>query len=241
MGKKYVARAYSVSWWMSFVLCGVLLVAHFSVVQLSNMPLNPITLEYGSFVHGYVNPMFDQKWNFFAPHPIDRDISLLVRGQYLDQKSGSLKTTPWVDVTDPLIEALRRNRLTPLALVELGISNAVIGFENRMNKDPRAVVETNGKKMIRPIIPATIDPLDMDAMKRTGMATLEITFPGIPFKSVGLGLLKHEFPRFTQRDKQDNIFNGAITAVQWQKADWVAPYCCLEANGSLPAIAGQGR
>jgi hypothetical protein len=68
-------------WRMTFALCGVILCVHFSAIQLANMPLSPLKLRLANVLDAYVNPYFTQRWNFFAPQPINYDVSLIARAR----------------------------------------------------------------------------------------------------------------------------------------------------------------
>src|SRR5262249_4280437 len=155
--------------------------------------------------------------------PIERDVSLIARGQFRDER-GDPVTTEWIDVTDPLIDELRHNRLTPVFLVELGLSNAVVTFDGAIQADPRATVKENGKRYIKSQIPASVDPLDMLVMRRTAVATLEIANGGKPMEQVQLALMRYVFPRFTERHKKETSTERQATLVDWQPATWVDPY-----------------
>lgn len=213
-------------WWTCFVGCGTVLAIHFSLVQLGNMPLSPLTLNLAGAIARYVNPYFAQRWNFFAPQPIERDIFLVARTRFHDPQTGSDVITGWVNVSDPLIAAVRKNRLTPLFLVEVGLSNSVLDFENGIAKNKNATFQKGGKTYLRPVIPPNVDPFNMTVMTRTALATLQITFPARRFDAIQLGLLHYTFPRFTERHRKMPMpKNLPITLIEWQPADAVAPYC----------------
>src|SRR6516225_8252672 len=82
-------------WWIFFVACGACVIGHFSLIQLSNMPMSPLKLQMADVLASYVDPYFSQRWNFFAPTPIDHDVTLLARGQYLDSKTGAFVNSDW--------------------------------------------------------------------------------------------------------------------------------------------------
>jgi hypothetical protein len=228
-------------WWMSFTLCGTILCVHFSAIQLANMPLSPLKLRLANVLDAYVNPYFTQRWNFFAPQPPSYDVSLIARARVAD--IGGSVVTQWIDITDPLIDAVRQRRLTPMFLVELTLSNAVISFENELASDPNASFEQEGKKYIRGQIPASINPLEMLVMRRVAVATLEIVYPGKAFDQIQLGLMRYHFPRFTERHKKEGTRKVQATLIDWQPATWVVPYCCVKAGVFFPAappkIAGE--
>ena len=179
-----------------------------------------------SFLDSYVNPYFSQRWNFFAPTPPTFDIVLLARGRYLDPDTAEIEKTDWLDISDTLIGALRKNRLTPLFHAEISLSNALVHFVNYFKNDPRTFLEKGGKKYLPAEIPADVDPVDMMVMRRTAMADLEVTYPKIKFQSVQLGIMIYTLPRFTERHKGLTENPSAIALVAWQPAEWVPPYCC---------------
>jgi len=211
-----------VLFWGWALLLTAFLMAHFTLIQLANMPLNPIRLALSSTINAYVNPLFTQNWSFFAPQPVDNDLSIVVRGRY---SNGRTRTeSSWTDVTDPLIDALRRSRLTPLQLEELMLSNAVVSFNNTINQSPTTTYLRNGTRYVRRIIPANVDPLDLGIITRTGMAVLERTYPSRQFTAVQIGVLVHQFPRFTKRDLPDTVGSTNFIRVQWQPAPFVTPF-----------------
>jgi Family of unknown function (DUF5819) len=232
-------RLRTIAWWAVFSACCAVLVIHFSFIQLASMPLSPIKLKYANILDAYVNPYFTQRWNFFAPDPIDRDVSLIARARDVEGSPPPL-VTEWIDVTAPLLEALRRNRVTPLFLVEIGLSNAVVSFENNIAHDPRATLEKDGKTYLKAQLPATLDPLDMIVMRRTALASLEIAYPGKRFEEVQLGLVTSTFPRFTERNDPEAKAEVSMTLIDWQSATWVAPYCCVP-KLPLPSVRQPGE
>ncbi len=228
----------AVAWWSSFAVLLAVLTFHFTMVQLSNMPMSPLKLQYGDLIEHYVDPLFTQNWQLFAPQPIDEDIALMVRGRFRDPRTGRSQTTQWLNVTESLIDQVRKNRLTPLALVELAEANVVVSFSNDLLMDPRAAVVRDGKRVLILPIPVRAYPRDMTVLTRTGLASLEIEFPGVKFSEVQVGLSRYRFPRFSKRFDPDTLDYAAITPVQWQPATWVAPYCCV-ANPPSPDIPAQ--
>jgi hypothetical protein len=190
------------------------------------MPMSPLKLKMANLLNFYVNPYFSQRWNFFAPTPPTFDIVLLARGRYLDPDTAEIENSEWVDVSDTLIDALRKNRLTPMFQAEISLSNALVHFANNLKKDPRTSMEMDGKKYLPAEIPADVDPADMTVMRRSAMADLEITYPKITFESVQLGIMVYTLPRFTERHKGLAEDPAAVALVAWQPAEWVPPYCC---------------
>jgi Family of unknown function (DUF5819) len=189
------------------------------------MAMIPLRPRIKSLVDSYVNPYFSQRWNFFAPTPPTYDLVLLARGRYVDPDTAEIENSEWVDVSDALIGALRKNRLTPLFHAEISLSNALVHFANNLSRDPRTFREEDGRKYLPAEIPADVDPVDMTVMRRTAMANLEITYPNIKFESVQLEVMIYTLPRFTERHLGLTEESPALALVAWQPAEWVPPYC----------------
>ena len=222
-----------IAWWAAFCALGALLVFHFSVIQIANMPMSPLKLMCDEAISRWVSPFFAQRWNFFAPQPIDRDTYILARAKYHDPVTKQEVVTGWIDVLSPLIKEVKKDRLSPIFLVEVCMSNVTLDFQNELAKNKAATYEKDGKRYIKQNLPWTIDPFNTTIMARTALATLEITYPGKKFEQVQLGLAHYEYPRFTQRhSKRPPVSVAPVTIIDWQPATWVAPYCCTQKGGN---------
>ncbi len=215
----------NMTWWLLFVCCTATLLLHVVMLLLSNTPLSPMKLRLTNTLDSYVNPYFSQRWTFFAPTPVSTDITLIARGRRTAQ-DGAPVDSPWVDVTDPLIDSVRRNRLTPNFMVELGLSNAVIQFRNNLAQDETVSYEKAGKRYVRALLPSTVSPDEMAFMRRTAAASLEVTFPGRRFTSIQLALVSRDVPKFTERRNSSKQQAAQTTQIDWQQNSWVTPYCC---------------
>jgi hypothetical protein len=190
------------------------------------MPVSPLKLRFVNQLDHYVTPFFAQNWSFFAPTPIDRDYVLVARTRYKDPDSGALVVSGWSDVTNTLLDPMRHNRLTALFHIEITLSNAVVSYTNKLADEPEAkYIAKDGKVYMNSEMPVTTDVLDMTVMRRTAIATLEITRPKNKMQEIQLGIVTSIYPRFTARNtsapNQDAMFT-----IAWQPAEWVAPYCC---------------
>lgn len=135
------------------VALAMALVLHFVATAVSVFPPNPASAAHTASVHGYLAPYFVQSWRLFAPDPGGPSFVLLVQCRDVD---GS--TTPWIDVTTPMFESTRANRLHPAQALHrlnkgaiahmLGIRDAFIEhLEEKLATDPdnaalREVVDT---------------------------------------------------------------------------------------------------
>lgn len=225
MPERITTRLRSALWWLTFWFLTGFLSVHFFLIQLSNMPVSPLKLNMANVLAAYVYPYFAQRWNFFAPQPPERDIFLLARARCICADTGGDEvTTAWTNVTDSLLIPLRKSRFTPLFLVEVGLSNAVIDYRNKLSNDSRATFEKDGQQFIRPVVPADVNPRDSEVMTRTALAALEIQYPHCTLRFVQLGLLMSVYPRFTERHNKDAKVEEALTLIDWQPAQRVSPY-----------------
>jgi hypothetical protein len=203
---------------------------HFALIQLANMPMSPLKLSVFETVDRYVNPFFAQRWSFFAPQPIEHDSLLVARVRYRDPATGAPVISPWFDITSPLIDSIRKNRLTPLFLVEIGLSNAVLEFENNAALDPRSSFVKDGQKYLKSQVSPAVDPIDALTMSRTALASLAITLPGKSFEAIQLGLVHNQYPRFTERHTPKKPEKLPLTLLDWQPASPVESYSVTETS-----------
>ena len=61
-------------------------------------------------------------------------------------------------------------------------------------------------------------------MTRTALATLELAYPGRVFAGVQLGMVHHDYPRFTERHSPERRGPLPMTLIDWQAASYVTPY-----------------
>lgn len=89
---------------------------HFVAVLLHVTPANPVNITSRSWVQSYIAPYFLQQWRLFAPQPGGRDENMHVRCHYTE--GGLAQSTEWRDITTPMIEAHRGNRLGAAGMVQ---------------------------------------------------------------------------------------------------------------------------
>lgn len=108
-----------------------ILVAHFILTFIYVMPVTPIKLKHQNFLNTTIGTFFPQNWSLFAPTPISRNESILVRClSSMDSimESETLPEEGWVDVTTPLWKGLQYNRFTAYGRLERTQGNAVRQF-----------------------------------------------------------------------------------------------------------------
>ncbi|HUI25390.1 MAG TPA: DUF5819 family protein [Candidatus Kryptonia bacterium] len=170
--------------------------AHFTLVVLSLLPLNPIAHAWRGAIDAYVNPVFGQAWTLFSPVPVASDTSAYVRGFY---RAGDVEqTTAWVGFTDPLIAAVQRNRLTPLNFPLTVFSKAMASaaslpelFDGDADARERRLDEwTDDAKRPRGLV----------VLEAGGAAALAAAYPTQQFLRVQVMLAIRPVPRFSERE-----------------------------------------
>lgn len=93
---------------IGLALAGVFACVHLAMVFLHVAPANTMTKSHGEAVRWWTFPEFEQNWRLFAPNPLQQNVSVEVRAEYL-AADGQRKTTEWVDMTAQDAEEIRGN------------------------------------------------------------------------------------------------------------------------------------
>jgi len=220
-----------VIWWLSACIFAMIFTLHFGVIIASNLPNSPLTYRFERLIRVYTSPYSSQRWTFFAPQPIQHSITLIARARARDAATGLETITPWEDISTPLIDDVRRSRLSPLALVQIGQSNALVDYVNMVGHDSRSTIadpkSTTGERVIKSPVSAQVDPRDLMVMTRTALSSLKIQHPDRPIQQIQVGVAIHDFPRFTKRMQQDDPTQASVILVDWQTAEDVPAFCCV--------------
>lgn len=214
----------NMSWTVPLAGCLLLvaLLIHFGTTALFVGPTNPIKLEYGELMNGYMLPQFDQTWTLFAPEPIADERGLLVRAK-LRSGDREPELTQFIDITSPPIFELHSNRLFPSRKTRV-VSTALqmLLWEDPLLEEYRNTVQDReGEQQDRdnrgggaeerdgvetgnlPVLVST--PEEQSYRKRTTayiqrLATLAATERwGSRVSEVQVRLVQHVFPRFSER------------------------------------------
>jgi len=200
------------------LVLALLFVHHFVFVVASTLPASPLTSDLNRHIQHYVFPYFGQRWNFFAPQPIERTYSLVARGGYTDATQ-QFSATPWSDVSKPLVDEVRGSRFAPLSLVQLGVANTVVEYMGIVSKTKLGLTpdpNRPGRYMIKSPIDPRIAPLDLLYLTRTAAASLEHEYPHRKFEKIQIAISIHAFPRFDHRFDKDDPNSTAVTFLEWQ-------------------------
>lgn len=209
------SRISTAIWWAAFALSGALFCLHFTLTELGNLPENPIKVGMSKWINAYETPLFLQDWNFFAPNPIDGDITIFARVQPVCDYATKCSPSQWYDIEDPLIESIRRNRLSSLALIQLMLSNSAVELNNQIMGSKVMNWTAHGRSYWRPIIPSQIDPLDQEILERTSASAIRGMNPNVRFAKIQVGLRQYTFPRFSRRNLPDRQVAGRLFRTNW--------------------------
>ncbi len=72
------------------------------------IPLNPITAKYNPLIKAYMDPLFTQTWQLFAPSPISHNYTLLMKVDYKPENQQESIRSEWIDISTSLIEASQK-------------------------------------------------------------------------------------------------------------------------------------
>lgn len=203
-----------------FVSLAALFALHFLMTMAVTLPPTPVSVEYSKKIDAWIYPYFTQNWSFFAPNPPTEDTYVIAQYRYRSADSTIVESS-WINLSRTFNEAVQRNRLSPLEVVQVSILNAsgdVVRSE--IFKDGRL-----DNDLLNRLTAAHRQPPALHVLERIAMGCYRaVGVPGEPV-AVRIGLLHHEFPRFTHRaepdDPQSN--NGQI----------VFPFVPFEAVASL--------
>lgn len=92
------------------VMLALAAVLHLALTFLYVAPRNVLSRSYAEEIDAYIKPEFVQNWKLFAPEPLHVNVYLHARAQ-VRTSDGSSQVTPWVNITQPDIEATRGNPL----------------------------------------------------------------------------------------------------------------------------------
>lgn len=96
--------------WIISLAC--LLGFHFGMTALYLTPPNPVKQAWFQPMMKYMDPLFMQNWQLFAPNPVSQHQNIFVKAKWKDPQTGQIKETPWCDVSQPLIAHIQRDRFS---------------------------------------------------------------------------------------------------------------------------------
>lgn len=185
------------------------LVAHFSIVGMDLMPDNPLKHQYKYEISNYMSPFFSQTWNLFAPTPINKNSTILVK-YYLHKKDQTVDSTMWNDIVEPLIEQRRKSFWSPVQRVIKSMTSISSGYIESSNKALQIVAKTDSLKN-EPEKAARFIKKALETTREHRMLMQYCNFvyfnqyapaydpSALDSVTVSFNFLAKEFPRFSQR------------------------------------------
>lgn len=122
----------------------VVIVMHFSILALHQLPDNPLKHQYKRELTGYVEPFFSQAWTLFSPNPINTNMSLLMRFEFEDK--GLSDTTDWIDITEPLIKIREASFWSPAQRISKFTQTCMTNINESHRKIIKHIEETDSLK-----------------------------------------------------------------------------------------------
>ena len=95
-----------------FIVLSCIFAFHFCMTALYVLPFNPISHKLNKAVNSYINPLFTQNWQLFAPEPLSSTIYV-----YVQAKDKQGEESEWIDISSPLYEANHKNRFSPVSML----------------------------------------------------------------------------------------------------------------------------
>jgi hypothetical protein len=122
----------------------VIMVMHFSILALHQLPDNPLQHQYKRELTAYVEPFFSQAWTLFSPNPINTNMSLLMRFEFEDKVPSD--TTEWIDITEPLIKVREASFWSPAQRISKFTQTCMTNISESHKKIMKHIEETDSLK-----------------------------------------------------------------------------------------------
>lgn len=182
---------------------------HFTVIAMDLLPDNPLKHQFKYEVANYVSPFFSQTWNLFAPNPVNKNSTILLK-YYVHQGNGQVDSTAWNDIMEPLLEQRRQSFWSPVQRVLKSMTSISNGYIENTN---RAIAILNQRDSIRTDRKATADFMRnvlettrehrmlMQYAKYVFHTSHAANYPSGSVDSVAVrfNFFSKEFPRFSER------------------------------------------
>ncbi|MCI0766704.1 DUF5819 family protein [Bacillus sp. TL12] len=175
-------------------ICVVIFVSfHMTMTLLYNSPVNPVKIKLNNIINSYMEPLFAQNWQLFAPDPISTNMDIITRGVYKDS-NGNEKTTDWINYTKTFTNGLQKNRLDINRLTLSGVRNAGSNVQEGLAKNKDFFKEYNTKNNV-----------DLYILYDVSKRVLVKEY-GNKFEKIEVRMLNTEFPEYGKKGKVKKKF-----------------------------------
>ncbi|WP_449062647.1 DUF5819 family protein [Planomonospora algeriensis] len=211
---------------LAVTIAGTLFTAHAAMTFLFVSPDNYLGIAGRSLVESYMRPVFGQNWQLFSPDPVESDMGMLVRAN-LAGPSGKKSQTQFLDVTslnlDKVLHSPVPDRTARMASTILTLYTQQVSVMRReLAEEDRARAGLPAYAPDEPVTvsaPADFEPTS-EELKRTNPGMRQTILQmrrvlahiavkaaeahwGEEVTAVQIRVVRHEFPRFSQRANPD--------------------------------------
>lgn len=203
---------------------GVIGVLYVVSAVITAGPITPLSLRYGEVANKVIQPYFAQNWQLFAPDPISEEWGTLARLRCVDGR-----TTDFVDITSPHIDAIHNTRLFPSRQQRI-VSNSMLSIfvqdphlrRYREKLIDEEVVHDGATTRDDPLLAATREEIAVreqaeSVLARFAIASVPYGCEGDP-EAVQLRYMMHRFPPWSERHRWDETGTVEILESAWLTA-----------------------
>ncbi|WP_258728642.1 DUF5819 family protein [Bacillus atrophaeus] len=109
-------------------MLSLIVILHTIMMVMYNLPLNPVNFKHEKLISSYMNPLFTQNWQLFAPDPVSTNNNIICRGTFTNNK-GQKEHTEWIDITESYNLDIKNNLFSPNRLMKTALSGAVFEIQ----------------------------------------------------------------------------------------------------------------
>lgn len=173
---------------------GLLLGIHFLLTILYLAPDNLLKRRFSEPLQRYMDPLFAQNWQLFAPNPISQHRSLVIKAKYRDPRTGEIRESPWMDITRPHVRDI---------------------WENRFFNDARTLrFQTSAIKMYQSEEPDR-KAAGLRMLHRLALHSLKSEPELRNVEQVKVRIVLNRFPRYPEREKPDQTGTLYFDETDW--------------------------
>jgi hypothetical protein len=167
---------------------------HFLLTILYLAPDNLLKRRFSEPLQRYMDPLFAQNWQLFAPDPISQHRSLVIKAKYRDPATGEIRETLWMDITRPRVREIWENRLFNGSRA-LRFQTSAIAMYRSEDPDRKA----RGLRMLRRLALHFLN-------EETKLANVD---------KVKVRIVLNRFPRYPERQKPDQMGTLYFDETDW--------------------------
>ena len=207
----------------------LVLVFHFLMTLAYLTPLNPVKLNVQHANLAYMQPLFIQNWQLFAPNPV-HDTRVLMVSCRVRNTDSTITATEWSDISTPLREASYENRLVPtdrLERLQTGTTRVIFGQDEVLVElqERRSEADDEFNKIIDELAQEDEEnrQATIEVLNRIGSAQCDRLYGEYRTEEVRIRVAVLEFPRFSQRHLPNEEGELSYLSFDWAPYERVAP------------------